>query len=873
MRLSEIELRGVLPGRVLRLIIGGIAIMGVLCVADAAVYTVTTTADSGAGSLREAIINANGSPGPDEITFNISGSGPFTIALSSSLPPITDPVRIDGTSQPGWVSSPIIELNGAGAGATPGLQLSSTTQSTIRGLVINRFAEDGILIDGGSAHTIAGNYIGTDITGAIARPNSREGIYVAGSTGNVIGGGTAADRNIISGNGDAGVYLLFGSANVVLGNFLGTAVNGVAALGNGNAGVIIFNSTANVVGGGVAGARNVIAANGNSGVFITGAISSQNQIRGNRIGTTADGGDALPNAGDGVSLVSVGNNLIGGLAEGEANQISGNLKSGISLQGNSAANTIQGNLIGTDAAGKTAMGNAYAGVTLMDATYNTIGGTASTARNVISGNHQDGVFISTNSSGNTVAGNVIGLEIGGIDPVANLYNGITIRSAANNSIGGNGISARNTISANRYHGIQIIGASSSGNVIQANFIGTQSSGASTAGNQGAGICLSGAQNNLIGGADSGLANVISGNTEAGVFLFGAGTTGNVVKGNRIGTDFSGNSAVGNAHEGIYVEGAAANQIGGPALGEGNIISGNGTWGMFVFLATNNIVQGNYLGVGADGNSALGNGNSYAGFHNLEITNFCYQNIIGGQNFGEGNRIAYAPSRSGINYAGIRVREFASNNLLGGNAMFANGGLAIDLQGYEVTPNDPCDIDEGANRIQNFPVLSQAIAGTSLGVRGTLNSTPNHSFRLQFFANPSCDPLYDSGEGMIFLGSKTVVTDGACMADFVAALPPVPTGYVITATATDSANNTSEYSSCLVVSEAPILAFTVSPNGQTLILSWPATPTGIVLKQTEDLSAPVIWVTYPENPVVVDGRNIVTIPISHVGNRFYTLSFE
>ena len=355
---------------------------------------------------------------------------------------------------------------------------------------------------------------------------------------------------------------------------------------------------------------------------------------------------------------------------------------------------------------------------------------------------------------------------------------------------------------------------------------------------------------------------------------GPGAAGNVVKGNRIGTDLGGNIAVGNAREGIYLGRVGANQIGGAGTGEGNLISANGTWGMFLSEATNITVRGNSLGVAADGNTALGNGNTYAGFHCIEITNYSYQNIIGGETSGAANRIAYAPTRAGINYAGIRVREFSNNNLLSGNSIFGNGGLAIDLQGYQVTPNDACDIDSGANQVQNYPILSQAVTGTTLGIRGSLNSAPNQSFRVQFFASPSCDPLYNSGEGAIFLGATTVLTGDNCVADFFATFAPtVPAGYVITATATDVANNTSEFSPCVPVAPVPVLGYTLSPDGQTLALSWTNTPGGIVLKQTASLSPPVNWVTAPNIPVVINNQYIVTIPVSTVGSLFYLLSFE
>jgi len=873
MSLLDVGLAGLLGGRLSRRFLLVLGSFVALQTSGAATYTVTTVGDSGPGSLRQAILDANASPGADRIHFNISGPGPFTIAPTAALPGVTDPVVIDGTTQAGWLGAPIIELNGANAGVDSGIRLA-TTQCTIRGLVINRFGLDGILIDGGGSHLIAGNYIGTDVTGTSIRANVQEGIYMSGSTGNVIGGATAADRNVISGNGDAGIYILYSSGTVVRGNYIGTTASGLEALGNINLGVLVNNSSGNTIGGTAAGHQNVIAGNGNSGIFIMNPGSYSNLVQGNHIGTAADGVAAISNAGDGVTINNAGTNTIGGMGPGEGNQISGNLKAGISLQQNAAANIIQGNLIGTDATGKNALGNAYGGIVLMGASGNTIGGTVATARNLVSGNLQDGVFISTNSSGNSVLGNIIGLDLGATEPVPNLYHGIAIRSAGNNIIGGGAPGARNIISGNQNHGIHIVGPSAAANVVLGNFIGTRASSGNAAPNQGAGIGIAGAQNNTIGGAGPGEPNVISGNLDAGIFILGAGAAGNVIKGNRIGTDLSGNIAVANGGEGIYLGGVGANQVGGTGAGEGNIISANGTWGLFLSQATNNTIQGNSFGVAANGSTALGNGNTISGFHCIEITNYSYQNLIGGETPGAANRIAYAPSRGGVNFAGIRVREFANNNLVSGNSIFGNGGLAIDLQGYQVTPNDACDIDSGANQVQNFPLLSQAVSGTTLGIRGSLNSTPNQSFRIQFFASPSCDPLYNSGEGAIFLGARTVSTGNDCTANFFASFPStVPAGYVITATATDAANNTSEFSPCVPVAPVPALGYSLSPDGHTLSLSWTNTPGGIVLKQTASLSPPVNWVATTNVPVLVNNQYIVSIPVSTVGNRFYLLSFE
>ena len=175
---------------------------------DAASFTVTNTNDSGIGSLRQAILDANGNVGFDTIDFNIPGVGPHTIQPLSALPTITDPVAIDGATQPGFAGTPVIELDGsfAGIGAN-GLHITAGN-SRVRGLVINRFDGSGIPIQTNGGNVIKGNYIGTDVTGTLDLGNSAFGISVAdGASANTIVGATAGGRNIISGNGDNGVLI------------------------------------------------------------------------------------------------------------------------------------------------------------------------------------------------------------------------------------------------------------------------------------------------------------------------------------------------------------------------------------------------------------------------------------------------------------------------------------------------------------------------------------------------------------------------------------------------------------------------------------------------------------------------------------------
>ena len=891
---------------------------------EAATYVVSSTADSGAGTLRQAILDANANSGLDTITFSILGAGVHTIAPATPLPAITDPVIVDGTTQPGYAGQPLIELNGSSAGANAGLRLTAGN-STVRGLIINRFQTDGIDIIGVGTNVVAGNYIGTDSAGLVARGNAFEGVLISSSSGNRIGGTNAADRNLLSGNSDAGVYLLNSSGNFVLGNFIGTSLAGTAQLGNTNNGVAIYNSTGNIIGGTNSLARNIISGNGGSGVYVFGSGSFNNVLQGNYIGTSKNGNSDVANAGDGITISGGLLNVIGGAVAGSGNLISGNNEAGVSMGSSASGNLVQGNFIGTDITGNGSMPNALAGVTIYGSGGNLIGGVVSGTGNVISGNTQDGIFILTNNVGNTIAGNFIGLNAAGGAPLPNHFNGISLSNAVANTIGGTSGNARNVISGNDYHGVEItsggrsnlveanfIGTDLSGttsvpntfsgmriagfantigmpgagnlisgnglngiyivgntavsNLLQANYIGTSGAGTAALGNGGAGVLIDSAPFNTVGAVGAG--NLISANNNAGIFFTNA--SGNIVQGNYIGTAASGNSALGNTYEGVYLERASSNIIG--TVTSGNLISGNNTRGILLTNSSWNVIQADMIGTKADGVSALGNI-----FHGVECQARAANNMIGGTASGAGNRIAYASTSFNNQYAGVRIRDGATNNAILGNSIFANGALGIDLGNFGVNANIACEIGVGgtANMSQNYPLLTQAVIGGisgGVGVRGTLNSAPGKTFRLQFFASPTCDGS-GNGEGQIYLGDKIVTTAGICSTNFVAAFPAsIPQGYVITSTATDATNNTSEFSPCLAGSPTPTLS--ISNSDQTSVsLIWTNTTTGFVLVQTDNLLPPAQWAVVTNVPANSGGQFIVTLPILTTSNRFFALSFQ
>jgi titin len=893
-------------------------------------FTVTNKADSGAGSLRQAILDANANPGPDTINFQISGTAPFTINLLSALPAVTDPVTIDATTQTNYSGTPVVELNGASAGSSSvGLQLNSASNRVV-GLAINRFAEEGIVLSG-VANVIQGNFIGTDTTGTIARGNGSFGIYpgiLVESSGNQIGGSKIINGNVISGNNDNGIYIYNTSSNVVQGNYIGISATGANALGNQNRGVMIDGGSGNLIGR-PGGARNFISGNGDSGVYLHGAGAGQNVIQNNFIGTDNSGELVVGNANDGITVdgapsnaiignvisgngtngvfvngggasgcivagnfigtdatgeLALGNhfygviisggggNQIGGTNAGTSNVISGNFQNGIALTGGAAGTLIQGNLVGLSVAGTNALPNGFDGIIITGSSSNTVGGTVAAARNLISGNAKNGIGIyMVTDVLNTVVGNYIGTDVTGTKAVPNTLAGVRVQ-ACSNLIGGVMAGSGNVISGNGQEGIWLVGTNGNviGNVVQGNLIGLDATGAGGLGNVNAGIGVSGAAKNQIGGTNAAARNVISANGNSssglgGVFFVGAGTTGNQLLGNYIGADSSGTMALGNVNDGIYLQQVATNFIGGSAAGAGNLISANGVDGIYLTDASWNVFQGNFIGTKADGTNALGNT-----FQNVELDVNATNNTIGGSAPGAGNHIAFAqtPLR-----AGVRVRDGSLNNLISGNSIFSNAALGIDLGNNGVNGVIHCESGvaaNAANKSQNYPVLTNISSGTATRIRGTFDSVAGKTYLLQFFSSPAGDTS-GYGEGQVFLGQTNLTLGATCSSNFTVSLPVfVPAGWVVTATATDPANNTSEFSAWTNVVIVPqVQSSAVNPASRQFSLSWTNNGGSYVLQQTFSLTPPQQWITVTNAPLLINRFFVLTLTATN-GDAFYRL---
>lgn len=456
----------------------------------------------------------------------------------------------------------------------------------------------------------------------------------------------------------------------------------------------------------------------------------------------------------------------------------------------------------------------------------------------------DGVRMqSLTATGNVVTGCYIGTDAAGSSIVANGGNGVSVVAGANtNRVGGPAASDRNVISGQRT-GINIAGTPTStagDNIVQNNFVGTDVTGSVLLGNEINGISIVATTDNQV------LGNVSSGNSQNGMRI-GGGTfdltpaddvdgpfvvnaaTGNLVRGNKFGTNAAGTAALPNGIDGVRLNhGAQSNIIGGPAAGDGNLCSGNVAHGIHLDGARANFVpftpvsfntiQGNLVGASASGLSPMSNL-----LPGVIIFLGASDNLVGGSGAGEGNLIAFntgsdIPDGQGgtitVPGAGVCIafdpafsdpiiaNDPCERNRISGNSIHSNDGLGIDLNSDGnatdandgVTVNDAGDGDVGPNNHQNFPIIATAeIISGSLVVTGTLDTPSPNTASVEFFGNGAADPS-GFGEGEQFLGAAAPGPSGA----FTATLPAIGAGSFVTATATDALGNTSEFSAAVEI---------------------------------------------------------------------------
>ncbi len=751
-------------------------------------FTVSSTADSGPNTLRQAILESNANPAPagqsNRIDFEI-GAGARVIEPTSALPTILATVAIDGTTSS--ILGQTIEIRGDLAGAdVDGLTIEAPGVK-VAGLTIDSFGGDGILIldapgvviggtAGGDGNVISGNarngvdiaygstgavllgnLIGVDSSGAKELPNLIDGVLVNDSGGVVIGGTDPGAANVVSGNDLNQVFITGAGSSgaVVLGNRIGTDSSGRLRLAT-SAGVGVFLSDVSgvTVGGTEPGAGNVVSANGTSGVEVFGSDSTGDLVEGNTIGLDLTGEFSLANAADGVLIEGGVDATIGGTAAGARNVISGNLANGVEITGVGATgNLVIGNLIGAAAdylnpAGgvSSLIGNQGDGIRVDGtggAQGNTIGGTAAGAGNVITQNRANGVEIdgelATLATGDVIVGNIIGVDTstGVSRGSSNDLSGVAVVDSAGIRIGGPTPAERNVISGNARDGVQLY--YSIDNVVEGNFIGSDASGLIDHGNSGDGILDLNGAGNLIGGPVAGQGNLIFGNGGSGVALNGA--TADLIQGNTIGLNAAGSlystilnpdgtvHSLGNNEDGITLNAGGTITIGGTAAGAGNLISGNFKNGITVVNAANgNVIQGN--NVGLDPTGTIGRGNRLNGIY---ITTS--GNLVGGTTAGSGNLVS-----GNLNSGVVLSTLTAFGNTVEG-----------DYIGTDVTGGDNPNVSDPGNGVDGAPIGNRqdgvfvnddaarnTIGGTSAGARNVISG--NGSNGVQILAvNVLADP--------------------------------------------------------------------------------------------------------------------------------------
>lgn len=739
-----------------------------------ATFIVSSTADSGTATLRQAVVDANATPTEaDTIAFNISGAAPHTITLTSALPNITDSgVLIDGTTQSGtqcrdlWAGSGHdLRVNVRGNTGFDGFRMGGANQ-TIRGLSISGFNNAIVPMGGSTNAVIQCNYLGLLANGT-ANANGGRGVEVYGA-GARIGGLSAGQGNVISANNIAGIVTTAGSTDTsIQGNFIGTDPTGMSARSNGG-GINHFNGTGtwrDIT-------RNLIAANNSSIALETddsiSASTDQIRIQRNRFNFTRT--MSAPLASGGLPAInfaagSISNVLIGGNSASDGNEIGAALD-GIVLRGVSNIR-IRGNTIAR---------NGSRGIWVEASSNIAIGGIGAGEGNIIGGNTRDGIRLLSNSSNITILGNLIQpVAITG-GTFANAEHGIAIDQANNVTIGDGTAAGRNVIGGNLMRGIQF-SSTNSAVTINGNYIGTVASG-----------------------------NVAAANgSNIGVY----------------GRDaISADNGSNNANIAIL----------------NNVIGGYGAAQIEFWNSTANgvTIQGNSIGVGADGSSSIVSGNIE------ELIFFggggTYSNVlIGGTGAGQGNLIANGAlsgirmesAGSTIQIIGNTIRNNTRNGIylpnstraaILSNQIFANGLLGIDLGDNGVTNNDAGDGDGGANDLLNFPAI------TAVNVRGPNELAYNFTldvpsaasgYRVEFFANSTADPT-GFGEGARYLGYIDIAHTGGVrtFTGTLTTLQPVSIGDIISATTTRRTAGgawdiTSEFSAVATAAGTAQLAVTIN----------------------------------------------------------------
>jgi CSLREA domain-containing protein len=848
----------------LRFLLGlGLALsLGVAGAAHAATFTVTNAGDAagttcGAScSLRQAIGAANLTVAADVIQFNIAGSGPFVIAPTTALPTITQPLTIDGYTQAGAAANTLavgsnavikINLNGSALGITgqPGLAVCAAPSSVLglsitdfpgAGINAGRDQNDALCAVGTSGVTISGNFLGLAPDGTTIQGNGADGLKI--STTFVTVGGAPAARNIISGNNAFGIRVV-ADQNTIRGNLIGTDRSGLLDRGNGSAGVGVIGASEDIALGD-ATAPNVIAFNAVGTLVVAASVDNsvlRNHYFANNAlgidliasGTVADGitpndpndtdagGNNLQNFPENISVSRSATGLsISGRVDREATATSITYTIGVYANPDcSAASDREGerflgtfNFTSTNQSIETFNNVAFAttdalpigaGVVLTatDPTGNTSEFSACTNIDAVSPTFTVNKIADTNdgacnadcslreaitAANANLDGNIIAFSIPGAGPhtiaptsvLPTISNPVLIDGYTQpGSVPNTSATASNAVIQIRLDGV------SAGSTARALAI------------CGSNVWVRGlsvtrfSQSAIHPGRD---------NADASCSPDPRHTR---ITGNFVGLGPDGVAALGSNGNGIRIDSAPNSVIGGAALAERNVVSDNAS-GIVLNGAVDSVVLGNLVGTSASGTLDRGNANG-----GLLILGSCARSVSGDER---------APNLIRFNGSGIDHRGGTGDCQYFANDVSANDALGIDhCAGVPcpdgVTSNDPNDGDTGSNNLQNFPVIASAsVFSGVLTIAGSLDVpvAASTTFALAAYESAACDSVGGNGEGSIYLGHAFARITGAAE-NFRIQLPNAPAvGSVLTMTATDDLGNTSEFSTCITVTDGGLV---------------------------------------------------------------------
>lgn len=716
---------------------------------------VTNTNDSGTGSLRDAITQANAastiSTAPHNITFNIPGSGLQTISLVTALPQITKPTIIDGTTQSGTSCGTMVPAVLPAASNTPHTLMvmvtnrslstasstlsfaSSADSSQVKGMIVNgslsgstdfRSTTRANIYSDAPNMIVTCNFLGAESDGVTVlsrtAPSNGIGVWLNGANSTI-------SNNLISGNSLLGVGANGSATNLKIhGNLLGTDKSGINNLYNGVSPSVGLGST-NVYanGAGTDLYHNIITGNGTAGGGTAVAMTSAGgKVRGNYVGVNLTGMSALPNN---FGLRVGGNNIVvGGTTSDDRNVLSGNVQSGLRLE-TTDSGVVIGNYIGVGADGVTAIANSGGGVYLAYlSTNNRVGGASVAERNIIAGNTSYGITIDNISgcTGNTIVGNYIGLGSDGVTVRPN-SNGINIpANCSNTRIGGANAPERNVLAGNGPGiGIDIYSTNAVAGlttVVEGNYIGLKSDGITKAPMATGIFVRPGAKNVRIGGASTGQRNYIASNGTSNIQVASNTADSNVtILGNYIGLNTAGNQPTGaGTTQGIYLAVMDGVRVGGSAAGEGNYIAGSNTGiNMNVTSGHGRNVQiyGNTIGLNESGVVVP----SARGIYAYSLTTPGGSIEIGGSQAGQGNIVA-GSTGEGIYISDQTVAANAPKILGNRIGVDASGNVRPNLRGVRIANSYGVQVG-GVNAGEGNIIRGNTGVGVSVeGSRGTGN---------------------------------------------------------------------------------------------------------------------------------------------------------